>query len=239
MPLPNRPNVSEFVGETTTLPTPPRVSSRKVSDSEPRMTSTPPPSFQAAGLGGNVPDPSVWSEEQQRQLLSALLGSSPSPLPVPGQPSLSQSSASATEGEFAPTDDPFAALLASMIPQGQGQTGAGGPPLPPIFQNPQAPQKPPAPKTLVQKVMPFVHLLAAWILLLYFVVWKEPGVYEETSHGLLASGGVWARWAQLGWKSPSDGFGVQLVVSLLSISSHHPRTSTYVTRSLSSGHLQH
>ncbi len=87
--------------------------------------------------------------------------------------------------------------------------------MPPIFGQSQVPLKPPAPKTFLQKVMPLIHLLVAWILLAYFVAWKEPEVFEEKSHGSLTSGGVWSRWAQLGWKHPGEGFGVQLVVRLL------------------------
>ena len=169
LPLPNRPTLSEFVGETTTLPTPPS-GSRRTSGADPRRT-TPPPSFQAAGLGDNVPDPSVWSEEQQRQLLSALMGGGPMPQPLPGQPRLPSAPTQATNGESVPTDDPFAALLASMIPQ--GQSGPGGPPIPPMFEKSQTPAKPPAPKTFIQKVMPLIHLLAAWILLAYFMLRSE------------------------------------------------------------------
>lgn len=75
------------------------------------------------------------------------------------------------------------------------------------------PPAPPAPKTRLQKLMPLVHLVAAWLLFAYFVLWKEPEVYDARTHGSSSVEGRWRRWAELGWKAPVDGWSVQAVVS--------------------------
>lgn len=108
----------------------------------------------------------------------------------------------------------MAALMAALQ---QGGAGEGGPPA---FQFPGAGMgmaPPPKPKTLLQKLMPLIHVLAAWLLLAYFVLWKEPEAYEATTHGSELANSRWRRWAELGWKSPEDGFGVQTVVRLLQL----------------------
>ncbi|KAI0369861.1 hypothetical protein BV20DRAFT_995869 [Pilatotrama ljubarskyi] len=202
--LPNRPGLSEFVGETSDMPTPPAAStpaSRNVSAS----ARSP---FEAAGLGTRVPDPSVWSEEQQAQFMDALLGAAargPEQSRLPPPPS----STSASAGVPPPGDDPMVALMSALQQQGAG----GG--MPPGMQFPgaglgMAPL--PKPKTLLQKLMPVIHLLAAWMLLAYFVLWKEPEAYEARTHGTDMAGSRWRRWAELSWKSPEDGWGVQPVV---------------------------
>ncbi|KAI0638888.1 hypothetical protein C8Q77DRAFT_1078163 [Trametes polyzona] len=214
--LPSRPGVSNFVGETSDMPTPPAAStpsSRNVSGS----ARSP---FEAAGLGSNAPDPSVWSEEQQAQFMNALLGAAASrgPEQQQQQPRLPSSSASvassttaASAGAQLPADDPMAALMSALQ-----QGGAGAPPG---FQFPGAgmgmgmapPAAPPKPKTFLQKLMPIIHIIAAWVLLAYFVLWKEPEAYEVKTHGSELASSRWRRWAELGWKSPEDGWGVQTV----------------------------
>ncbi|CDO71732.1 hypothetical protein BN946_scf184920.g16 [Trametes cinnabarina] len=210
-PLPNRPGLSDFVGETSDMPTPPAAStpaSRNVSGS----ARSP---FEAAGLGSGAPDPSVWSEEQQTQFMNALLGAAARgpEQPQPRLPSSSAAapSASASASPDAPqqTEDPMAALMSALR-----QGGAGAPPG---FQFPGAgvgmgtPAQPPKSKTFVQKLLPLIHVLAAWALLAYFVLWKEPEAYEAKTHGLGLAESRWRRWADLSWKSPEDGWGVQPV----------------------------
>ncbi|KAI0358872.1 hypothetical protein OH77DRAFT_1113012 [Trametes cingulata] len=201
-PLPNRPGLSDFVGETSDMPTPPATStpaSRNVSGT----VRSP---FEAAGLGAGVPDPSIWSEEQQAQFMSALLGAAAR---SPEQSRLPPSSAptSTSAAPLPPPDDPMAALMSALQP-------GGGGPIPPGMQFPAAGMgmaPPPKPKTFLQKVMPIVHVLAAWALLAYFVLWKEPEAYEAKTHGTELAGSRWRRWAELSWKSPEDGWGVQPV----------------------------
>ncbi|KAH9939035.1 uncharacterized protein BXZ73DRAFT_44092 [Epithele typhae] len=228
-PLPGRAGLTDFVGETSNMPTPPLA---------PRAASMPAPSatspFQAAGLGAAPPDPSVWSEEQQQQFMSALLGAAASgrfptdlnssasasthSLPAP-RPRVA-SSASSTAGSTTvvadppeaslPADDPMSALMAAL---GGGNGGGGAPPAFPFPGAGMMPPQmaPPKPKTLLQRLMPLVHVVCAWVLLTYFVLWKEPEAYEIKTHGTSAMEGLWSRWADLSWKAPDDGWGVQAV----------------------------
>ncbi|KAL1952391.1 hypothetical protein VTO73DRAFT_1540 [Trametes versicolor] len=207
--LPSRPGLSDFVGETSAMPTPPTSStpSRNASGS----ARSP---FEAAGLGAGVPDPSVWSEDQQAQFMNALLGASArAPEQQARLPSSSSSATAAPAlGPDAPLgDDPMATLMAAL------QQGGAGEGAPPGFQFPGAGTgmmgmaPPPKPKTLLQKLMPLIHVLSAWFLLAYFVSWKEPEAYEAKTHGSELASSRWRRWAELGWKSPDDGFGVQTV----------------------------
>ncbi|TCD60795.1 hypothetical protein EIP91_009508 [Steccherinum ochraceum] len=200
-PLPNRPNLEEFVGEESHLPTPP-IRSRTASDSH-----TP---FRSAGLGATQPDPSVWSEEQQQQLLSALMGGAAGgPSLFPGQPQLPSSGPSGGSSTDGPApEDPLAAMFSAMTQQQGGAQGMFGAGMPGMNMQPPAP---PTPKTLVQKLMPLVHLVAAWVLLAYFVIWKEPEVYDTQSYRSFLVQGRWRRWAELGHKSATDGWGVQTV----------------------------
>ncbi|RPD70841.1 hypothetical protein L226DRAFT_562663 [Lentinus tigrinus ALCF2SS1-7] len=212
--LPSR-GLTDFVGETSDMPTPAHSSTpgtRNVSDAH-----TSP--FSAAGLGSAAPDPSVWSEEQQQQFMNALLGAAASgqfpgtEQPRPRASSISSSStavapsiAASSSTAVPPPDDPMAALMSALQ-----QGGAGAPPG---FQFPgagaAAQSAAPKPKTLLQKLMPIVHVVCAWMLLAYFVLWKEPEAYEVNTHGGIA-GSRWRRWADLAYKAPEDNFSVQTV----------------------------
>ena len=238
--LPNR-GLTNFVGETSDMPTPPisTPGTRNVSDAH----ASP---FSAAGLGSAAPNPSVWSEEQQQQFMNALLGAAASGrFPGAEQPRPRASSTSSSSTAVAPSiaassttaapppDDPMAALMSALQ-----QGGAGAPPA---FQFPgagaAATQTAPKPKTLLQKLMPIIHVVCAWMLLAYFVFWKEPETYEESTHGSTA-GSRWRRWADLAYKAPEDSFGVQTVVCT------HCRapvrlTADYETCSHSSGRSPH
>lgn len=182
----------------------------------PRRSSASPSPF--AGLGPNSappPDPSVWSEEQQKQFLSALMGGSPIPPPPSGQPQqfpLPPSNMTA-DGQ----SDPLAALMASFGQQAPPPPGAAG----------KAPS-PAAPPTRVQRLMPLIHLLAVWALLAYFVLWKEPKAFSGVVGAAVGVGGGaegrWARWADLGWRGTGvaasgftsvGGWAVQFVVRII------------------------
>lgn len=121
-----------------------------------------------------------------------------------------------------PEGDPFAALMAMMGqqgPPGEKDGGGGGGPGPidlgMLQQNLFNPPAPPVParRSLLQKIMPVVHLLAGWLLLAYFVIWKEPVAYDAKQRAADVVESRWKRWAELGWQSPQDGWGVQFVVS--------------------------
>ncbi|KAI0762475.1 hypothetical protein C8Q74DRAFT_1371505 [Fomes fomentarius] len=215
-PPPNH-GLTNFLGETSDMPTPSASTpgTRNVSDSH-----TSP--FAAAGLGSATPDPSIWSEEQQQQLMNAFLGAAASgQLPGVGaeQPrpratstspsSTAAASTTAASSTAAPStaDDPMAALMSALQ-----QGGAGAPPghqFPGAGFGP-AQSAPPKPKTLLQKLMPIVHIISAWTLLAYFILWKEPEVHEASTHGA-SSEGVWRRWAELSWKPAEDSWSVQTV----------------------------
>ena len=92
---------------------------------------------------------------------------------------------------------------------GQGGEMPPGMTMPDFLKPPAAVAK----KTLLQKLLPLIHFLAAWSLLAYFVFWKEPEVFDAQTHGVV-SNSWWARWAELSRRSPQDGFGVQFVVRL-------------------------
>lgn len=192
-PLPaHSQNVRQFLGEDTPNVTPPSIQSRTTSESR-------------RSPFASEPDPSVWSEDQQRQLMNALMGAAGGSSSLPGmQP---QSTESPLEG------NPLAALMA-MMPQAGGQGGAGMPPgmAPPNMNMFGQPPALPAKKTLLQKLMPLVHLIAGWMLLTYFVLWKEPQVFEAQPHTSASSGSAWRRWGELGWRRPEDVWGVQFVV---------------------------
>ena len=167
--------------------------------------------FAPSGLGAGVPDPSIWSEEQQRQLMNALMGAAGGP----PQSRLGQGSQASNENSL--PEDPFATLMA-MMPQAGGQGGAGG------FSG--APERnlfgpPPAQavkRTLLQKFMPIIHLIAGWMLLAYFVLWREPEAFSFQSLASAEVGSAWTRWAELGWRKPEGSWGVQFVVRLLRLS---------------------
>lgn len=226
--MPSRTGLTNFVGETSDMPTPPASTpgSRNVSGAPPTHASP----LEAAGLAGSAPDPSVWSEEQQQQFMNAMLNAAASgrfpgvgPVPEQRRPRASSTASSVTAvaspiaGSSAPppVEDPMAALMAAL----QGG-GAGAPPAFPFPGAGKAPSEAalPKPKTLLQKLLPIIHIISAWALLAYFALWKEPEAYDAKTHGSVES--QWRRWAELSWKSPEDGWGVQTVVSgrLFSIS---------------------
>jgi hypothetical protein len=181
-------SLRNFVGEESSMPPPPDM---------PRSS---PPSFSFGNtrLGEAAPDASVWSEEQQRQFMQALMG-----VGIDSQPQLSTAASNAAT---APTpDDPLAAIMSSlqqMDPSRGGATGKAPAPL--------APANPPS---TLQKFMPLLHILCTWCILAFFVLYKEPQVFVERSGGAVDT--LWKRWAELAWRTPSlEGWGVQFVVSV-------------------------
>ncbi|KAG1775076.1 hypothetical protein EV702DRAFT_1120263 [Suillus placidus] len=179
--IPPRAATASFVGEAQSMPPPP-----------------PPHSFGDAGFGGAAPDPSVWSEEHQSQFLQALMGGAANSPQFP-QP---QMSAATSNGTTAPPGDPFAAIMNSLQQMDPSRGGATGKvPAPP------APAKPPS---IVQKFTPLLHILCTWLILAFFVLFKEPQILVERSGGFSES--FWKRWAELAWRSSSiEGWGVQFV----------------------------
>jgi hypothetical protein len=92
-------------------------------------------------------------------------------------------------------DDPFAMMLANMM---QGQTGANGsiPQMPSMPSMPGMDVTPSKPPTLLQRLLPLLHVLSVWILLGYFVFYKEPMAFQAKTHGAGESGWL-GRWGEL------------------------------------------
>ncbi|TFK38663.1 hypothetical protein BDQ12DRAFT_735333 [Crucibulum laeve] len=207
-PLPNiSSNSRNFLGEESgDMPTPatrgspspqPKSSSRTSGASSSERSSPAPPNPFAAG-GFPSADPSVWSPEQQQQFMAALMGgaSIPPPSPLPQSP-LGDPNAP-IDPSLPPMDNPLAAMLFPQgAPNGMGMGMGGGFPFA-AGKVPAAPVKPPS---KLQKLLPLLHLIATWLLLAYFVLWKEPQVNEAFGAGVVG-GSVWKRWAELGWRSP-------------------------------------
>ncbi|CCM06486.1 uncharacterized protein FIBRA_08755 [Fibroporia radiculosa] len=129
---------------------------------------------------GNGMQQPLPPQEQFRQLQEALASGGPFPSMSPSE------------------NDPLAALMSTMSQPG-GMSGMPSQKAAVI-----------KPKTRLQRLMPFIHLLASWILLAYFVIWKEPDDYNRRTHGSQPEN-AWRRWAELGWKDAGDTWGVQPV----------------------------
>ncbi|KAF9261917.1 hypothetical protein L218DRAFT_960874 [Marasmius fiardii PR-910] len=200
-------NVRNFLGEESIMPTPPARASPGPNNpplSQGRTSSVPP-----------EPDPSVWSEEQQQQLLRALMGGGFGG-PNPGGQSAIGGAPGAPQLPPSLADNPLAAMLLGAV---GAQGGNGGmPPFPPPGMNlGKAPAMNGGAGTEVktkkqskfQKLMPLVHLVAIWALLAYFVLVREPET-QMSLRGETASWswsttdwtGVWRRWAELAYRSP-------------------------------------
>jgi len=165
-------------------------------------------SQEPAGLGrSGTPDPSVWSPEQQQRFMRALMDAGNAP---PGEPPLQSPLGDPSDPidmSLPPMDNPLAALL---FPQAQQQTGMQQMRLGAAFDGARAAS--PAHAALrrpsrLQGFVPFVHLLAVWGLLLFFVVWYEPAQYAQRVGNFVDLGGrtygVWDRWANLLTAHPS------------------------------------
>ncbi|KAF7319731.1 Elongation factor [Mycena kentingensis (nom. inval.)] len=195
------PRLGAFVGEETpgmSLPSTPRkrVVSRASTVGSDR-SSPAPPDFLGMGNGA---DPSAWNAEQQAQFLQALMGGGP-----PGE----------GNNPFG-GGNPLAALM-SAAAAGAGEGNAvGAVPGGPFGPGPGAGKLPEVapPKTLLQRVLPAVHVLAVWALVLYFVLVREPAMHEHAD--VAGSGFAW-RWKRLAnndraaYAGSPIAWGVQLV----------------------------
>lgn len=199
-PLPSIPRTSDFVGEeTTAMPT--------------RPSPGPSPHRQASSsIPG--PDPSVWSEAQQQQLMQAIMGNMAG---MPGLAGNSGQQAIGSDPATMPLDNPLAAMLMGGQPQA-GQSGGVPPFMPPGMNLGKAPASAPRPKSRLQKMLPLVHLVALWSLLAYFVIYVEPRAHgalvDDSSFG--GWSGILTRWAELAKRRPQEqmiqGWSVAAVV---------------------------
>jgi hypothetical protein len=187
---------------------------RPSSSSSSRSRSQTPSLFEGMGLGGTPPpDPSVWSEEQQKVFMQALMGGAAPAMPgiaqMPGMPGhgQSQSALPPMPGAGHDMSDPLAALMAQFSGQGQPDMNTTDP-----FS--KAPAQPTKSPTRLQKFMPLLHLISVWVLLAYFVFWKEPHAFA-TGYGSVGASSLPGRWGELVSGIRRDGWGVEAVVSVL------------------------
>ncbi|KAK7064881.1 hypothetical protein R3P38DRAFT_2826882, partial [Favolaschia claudopus] len=144
-------------------------------------------------FGMGMPDPSAWSGEQQAQFLQALMGGGGAPALMPN--------ASAAGG-------PGCGCWGDEWDEWESGWGWGWGKAPDV-----AP-----PKTLLQRLMPAVHFVAVWALLLYFLLVMEPGLHT-VGGGEGETGGIgfaW-RWKKLaaqakGQLGAASGWGVQFIL---------------------------
>lgn len=183
-------------------------------------------------------------------MMAGMMGGTPT---SPPNALPSSALAGSDNGSAGPSpDDPLMALMNSL--QGAGLGGAGGPDSNPFAQGPMANPfaaggasdmfgkmaAPPKPKTMLQRLLPLIHVLSMWCLVAFFVIWKEPEVWAIEGKGPDGWGEMWRRWAELGrgqtpglsgggLKLGREAWGVQVVVRLstpffsLSVHAHdHP-----------------
>lgn len=216
---------NSFIGDESDAPPMPRVVSAQKSSSQ-----TP------SSLGGAAtPDPSVWSQEQQEEFMRALMGAGVTAPGAAPQPNIFKGAPGPNASQPADMQDPLMALMSSFAAAQGGSNGPipttdanapfNMPPGMPAFPGmnfPGAgaePAAPPKPKSLVQKLLPLLHLLATFALLVYFVLWKEADAFSDRAGASVLTGADgkaesrWRRWAELGWRAPEDGgWGVQAIV---------------------------
>jgi len=192
-PPPPQGNLSNFLGEDP-LPAP------IISDQPSRRAPSPhiPTSNTTAGSGGSKssspPDPSVWSTEQQQQFLQALLSGAPPPRTF---------DVNAPVSDGAVPDDPLLALLSTMGMQ--GGMGQGGKVTPQSRTEPR-------PKTVIQKLLPLLHVIAIWALLAFFIFWREPEAFQARNSVVVSSGNIWNRWAKLASGAAAQStWGIEIV----------------------------
>ncbi|KIY52937.1 hypothetical protein FISHEDRAFT_34225 [Fistulina hepatica ATCC 64428] len=184
-PLPNlSTGLRSFVGEESAdMPKPRSVSSN--SQNTPTLRSV-----SAASRESTVVDPLEDfmrnmgnTEDRQQFMLSLLGGRTPQP-PGSGAP---------PPAVDTNTDDPLAAMLQQfgIAPQA-GVKGAS----PKIVM---AEKQPP---TLFQRLIPLLHLILTWGLLVYFVFLRPSSVANDVSEGVDGAS-KWWRWAELGRRPPT------------------------------------
>jgi len=151
-----------------------------------------------------------------RALFSGMAGGQPGGLPSIA-PGLTPPGINTPTGQ---PSDPFSAMLAQMANQSSGGglsdgssllnplafppgAGAGGMPNP-MMQS----VNPPAPKTLLHKILPLIHAISVIFLLGFFIVRGEPTAYNGVPEPMTQT--FWNRWSSLA-RYKSDQGGVQAV----------------------------
>ena len=157
------------------------------------------PSRHASGPRISPPDPSVWSNEQQQQFLQTLLGGPPPSGPHPHN-------VNAPFTYSAVPDDPLTALMSSLgVDPGTGLVAGA------VSQS-KAEAKT---KTVIQKLLPILHVFAVWALVAFFIFWQEPEAFRARNSVVVSVVDMWNRWAWLaGSPAEQSSWGIEMVVSL-------------------------
>ncbi|KAI0286586.1 hypothetical protein BGY98DRAFT_940852 [Russula aff. rugulosa BPL654] len=187
-----RGDLSNFIGDDPLL-APPLASdqpSRHASGSHRSLSDT------AARLGSSPPGPSVWSNEQQQQFLQTLLGG-----PPPSEPHPFNFNAPASNS--AVPDDPLIALMSSLGVDPGIRRGAEAVPQSKVEAKP---------KTVIQKLLPILHVIAVWALVAFFIIWREPEAFRTRNSAIVSTGDIWNRWARLA-SGPAErsSWGIEIV----------------------------
>jgi GET complex subunit GET2 len=71
------------------------------------------------------------------------------------------------------------------------------------------------PKTVIQKLLPILHVIAVWALVAFFIIWREPEAFRARNSAIVSTGDIWNRWARLA-SGPAErsSWGIEIVVSL-------------------------
>ncbi|KAM6497810.1 hypothetical protein JOM56_005758 [Amanita muscaria] len=206
--------LNEFVGESSgvNMPTPAGLrNSRGTSPAPSLPTSTAPSSKDAYARVSEGPglDQNVWTSELQGQFLQALMAGArqPTHFPDPIQQLRTVSQSSTSDRRSVSRESSLPPFDAIMPPF----------PLDPQFESRQGMNVPATrvqkPKTLYQKLVPAIHLMAMGCLLLWFVLWRG-GEYSYLEHGgdaMSVNPRFWERWTELARRPPQimqEPFGV-------------------------------
>lgn len=209
----------------------------------------------ASTIASTPHNPSAWLPEHQQQFMQALLNASAGTASggnasFPGLSSPIGDPTNLVDPSAPLIDNPFAALV-NLPEDSNGNGGIGA--FPPGLKF--LPQLPPTQesksKTLLQKLLPLLHLVAIWCLLAYFVLLVEPKAYGQAHASILAAeedgflqrdtAFWWRRWTELSQRrtlsqGPSS-YRVQVVVYGFFL--FQRSNIDILCPSLSFGHLPH
>ncbi|KAK2459756.1 hypothetical protein APHAL10511_008188 [Amanita phalloides] len=187
-PAPRSTSLNDFVGESSDANMP----IRRVSPSpasQPLTATSPTASDTTAFSSLENADPNVWTPEHQQRFIQALMAGAQQHSAAPNHShpmprKVSQQSSDPGSREESPFDPP----LVSIFPAGQKG------------MNPTTEEQ--KSKTLMQKLVPVMHMLAMWCLLLWFGFWAggQYSLFYEGS-GVMKQH-FWERWADLSRRSP-------------------------------------
>lgn len=171
------------------------------------VTANPPPPTSLSDVN-NDDDPAEidLATHSPLSLLAGLGGSDNASAGAAQNPFAAFAGAGGAQGG-APGEDMFSQMMAQMMQGGGaggpgGGAGAGGTPPNPFMQAPTSPFAP-APKTLLDRVFPLVHLLSMVGLAVYIVFLYEPAQRLARYGWTGENGGVdWYAWGSLLSRQP-------------------------------------